>query len=127
MEPGNPEVRQRNGGMRFFAASILLIVSCFALRSVFITPKFERIFSEMLNGAELPVMTMFLIRFYPTCAVIPLAILAAGCGVLLVSKRPQMPFYVAGICLLLQTVVSVVYFSGLYAPFAQIISEMNAG
>ena len=115
-----------NYGLRFFAASVLLVSSYVALRSVYAVPKFERIFSEMLDGMALPVVTQFLIRFYPASAIIPLGILLLGCLVLFVSKRPQMPFYFAGCCLLLQAVVSIVYFTGLFAPLAQIVSAMNS-
>ena len=124
MKSENDLSRPINYGLRFFAASVLLISSP-ALAGVFAVPKFERIFSEMLNGMALPVATQFLIRFYPLCAVIPLAILVVGCLVLFVSKRPQMPYYFAGVCLLVQTAVSVVYFTGLVAPLVHIISLMN--
>ena len=125
MAPDNAPSNPINYGLRFFAASVLLISTYFALRSVFVVPKFERLFSEMLDGAELPVVTQFLIRFYPSCAVIPLAIMTLGCAVLFVSKRPQFPYYLGGCCLLLQTAVSIVYFNGLLAPLVHIISAMN--
>ena len=125
MESENDLSKPINYGLRFFAASALLIFSYFALQSVFVVPKFERIFSEMLNGMELPIVTQLLIRFSPSCAVIPLAILIIGCLVLFVSKRPQMPYFFAGFCLLLQLAVSIVYFAGLVAPLVQIISAMN--
>lgn len=115
-----------NYGLRFFAASVLLISTYVSLRSVFAVPEFERIFSEMLEGIALPTVTLFLIRFYPSSAVIPLGILILGSSVLFASKRPQMPFFVAGCCLLLQMAVSIIYFTGLFAPLLQIVGEMSS-
>ena len=126
MESDTAPSKPINYGLRFFAATVLLILSYFALRIVFAVPKFEQIFSEMLDGAELPLVTQFLIRFYPTSAVIPLTILAVGWGFLFVSKRPQMPYYLAGCCVLLQALVSIVFFTGLCAPLIHIISAMNS-
>lgn len=122
MDPETPT----NKGLRFFAATVLVVPTYFTIRGLFSVPRFEMIFMEMLGDKPLPALTQLLISAHPFSLVVPLGLFGSAVFILIQSKKRELPYYVAGSALICLIAICLLTFSGLWAPMLQIITEMNS-
>lgn len=115
-----------NRGLRFFAATILAVPLFFSVGSVLMIPKFDTIFSEMVSGEPLPLITQILLSSYPFIVIIPLAVSAFAFLTLMMSRREEYPYYVAGSCFIFSIVIVVICWAGLYLPLISIVEKIGS-
>lgn len=121
------QIRSLALGVRAVALIFTLILSYFNVRLAFHISDFQTIFSDMLGGKPLPLITDFLLRAKPILigSSISLAV-AAIATILLVRSHKHALFAVAGImaAIFLQLVLT---WTGLFAPLQSIITGLSSG
>ena len=125
MDTGMNTPRIPNKGMRFFAGVTCALPSVFSMQGLLLAPRFGKIYSDMLPGRPLPIVTSLILRSYPWTALLPIAVLLVTITVLCVSRREHLPFYVAGIGLLLSVLIAAIIYLALYSPLVTIITELQ--
>jgi len=121
------EIRSLALGVRAVALIFTLILSYFNIRLAFHISGFQTIFSDMLGGKPLPLITDLIIRAKPIwiCSSIVFAI-AAIAAILLVRSHKHALFATAGITAAIFLQIILIW-TALFAPLQSIISNMSSG
>jgi hypothetical protein len=112
--------------IRFALVAIVLTLAYINLRCCFGIRGFESIFNDMLSGAALPGLTLFVLSwpwlFLGLAVVIPVA---AFCT--LFSRRIIGSFYLIGCLAIVGIAEAVIVYIAMWSPLIEIIKRMQGG
>jgi len=123
----NQKYNQLARAMKLGFLAILFGISFFnILGTIFLVPKFEQIFHDMLGGKPLPVLTTFVIGAHEVWIFVSLALPLAGVLICRLSspERAVTVIAAATAAALAQTVITVF---ALFLPLISIIQTMSSG
>jgi hypothetical protein len=124
--PDAIDVRQLAKAIRFALVGIVLGLSYLSIRGSLSIGSFAMIFTDMLNGRPLPVLTRFVIAAGPLFVAVSFLVPVAAVATLFLRGVVR-SFYVIGTLGFITIVQFIMLYHGLSAPLGQIISAMGSG
>ena len=120
------DVAQLARAIRFAFVALVGSISYFSIRTSLTIPAFRAIFSDMLNGKPLPLITEWVLSTAPMFAafsiVVPIVAIAT-----LFSRNFVRSFYILGGLAIFSVIQFVIVYQAMSLPLVEIIKSMGTG